>query len=133
MTYQTRARSRKRIVLCAFLLTFFSASLGMVFSVLKSPQARGESYLAAAMDELAAGRDDAAADMVIAALRLDPSAPQSWAVYAVLMDGKGRSHAAQKARHVASLLQQNPDAALPAYAMPAEFRLSFLADDTLVP
>lgn len=133
MTDRKRARTRKGLVFCAFLLTFLSAALGTVFSVLKSPQARGESHLAAAADELAAGRNDAAMNLVISALRLDPTAPQSWAVYAVLMDKKGRSHAAQKARHVSSLLQQNPETVLPAYAMPAELRLSFLADDILVP
>ncbi len=133
MTCESATRRRNMLTRAAFALAFVSIAAGSALCMVKSPQARGASYVAAAADRLAAGDSAAALDLAYEALRHDPASVQNWNFYAVLMDRNGRAHAALRARRIASSLQHGTGQVEPLYAMPATFRLSLLADNGILP
>ena len=112
---------------CAFFLAAFSCALGLVFCLVKSPQARAGAYIAAAADAMDHGHADLAAASALEAVRLDPMRAQGWKILSVMLQQKGNVSAAAQARTIAFRVQQNPDDTAPIYAIPAEFKLSLLA------
>lgn len=126
-------RRRRILTYAAFTLVFISLTAGSFFCMLKSPQARGDAYLAAAVDTLAAGDAPAALDLAHEALRHNPASSRNWSFYAFLMEKNGRAHAAARARHIALSLQHGTGQVEPLYAMPATLRLSLLADNGMTP
>ncbi len=129
MVCAERSQNRKNLTRAAFLLAFLSIIAGTTLCIFKSPQMRGQDYLAAAAAQAADGNQAAAQDLARAAIRLNPSSVKTWNFYAVLMEQDGRIHAAKKARRVSAMLQHGPEKNNPIYAMPATLRLSALADD----
>jgi Tfp pilus assembly protein PilF len=93
----------------------------------KSPQARSEAYLAAALDAHDQSRPSDAAAAAMEAVRLNPAAPQGWKILSKMLQQNGQETAARQANVIASKLQHNPADTGPLYAMPAELKLSFLA------
>lgn len=122
------SRTGNKIAFCAFILAAFSCVLGLVFCMVKSPQAQSHAYMAAAVDAAALGRAEDAAAAALACVRLDPSSHQNWRVLSQMLRASGRAEAAQQAHKIAARLQQGPASVSPVYAMPAEFRLSQLAE-----
>ncbi len=120
-----RAKTRRIRAFFAFSLALFSCVLGLVFCVVKSPQSRAEAYMALAAQAMTQQRPHDAAAAAMEAVRLNPAAPQGWQLLSRLLRDNGQSQAAKQALVIAARLQQNPEAA-PAYAMPAELRLSLL-------
>lgn len=119
---------------CAFFLAAFSCALGLVFCLVKSPQARAGAYIAAAADAMDQGQADLAAASALEAVRLDPMRAEGWQILSAMLQQKGDMAAAAQARTIAFRVQQNPDDAAPVYAMPAEFKLSLLAlSETHIP
>lgn len=133
MTCESATRRRNILTRAAFALAFVSIVAGSLLCMVKSPQARGASYVAAAADRLAKGDSATALDLAYEALRHDPASAQNWNFYAVLMEKNGRIHAAGRARRIALSLQHGVAKAEPLYAMPATLRLSFLADHGITP
>lgn len=122
---------RGRHGLYAFLLAAFSCVLGVSFCLVKSPQARSESYLSLCVQAMAENDDDTAVSAAMEAVRLDPSMDKGWMILSELLQKKGHHQAALRARSIAAVLQKNGKGFPPAYAVPAEFRLSLLAPDDM--
>ncbi len=127
MTNIPRKKQRQARAYQAFALAALSCVLGLVFCLVKSPQARSEAYLSLAMEAMAQSRTPEAASAALEAVRLNPGAPDGWRLLSKMLQQNGQSHAARQALVIASHLQQNPDNASPLYAMPADLRLSLLA------
>lgn len=121
-----KAQHRKRSF-CAFALAALSCVLGLSFCLIKSPQARSEAYLAAAMQAYDSNQPEQAAASALQAVRLNPSAAKGWHLLSRMLQQKGDAHAARQAMVIASRLQQNPAGPDPVYAVPAELKLSLLA------
>ena len=126
-------------VRAAFALAFFSAVMGLVFCLTKSPQAKSEAYMAAAIHAYEAKDSAAAFYAAFEAARQNPSMPQSWSLMSRVLAGNGEWQKAESARAIASLLQnkavstlafqpvQSPSALPLSYATtPATLRLSLL-------
>ncbi len=111
----------------AFLLAAFSCLLGVMFCLIKSPQARSEAYLSNAAEYLSQGQFQEASYAAVEAVRLNPSAPEGWYMISNMLQQKGNDEAAGKARQIAYRLQQNPTKSSPFYATPADLRFSLLA------
>lgn len=123
----TKRKAGRGPAVYAFLLVAFSCALGLSFCLIKSPQARSEAYLAAAVQAMEQNRIEPAASAALEAVRLNPMAPQGWQILSRLLQQKGNQPAAKYAQSIVSRLQQNPASSDPVYAMPAEFKLSLLA------
>lgn len=121
-----KIQNRKR-AFGAFSLAAFSCLLGLSFCLIKSPQARSEAYLAAAIQALDENHPQEAAAAALQAVTLNPSAPKGWHMLSQMLQQKGDTRAAQQARVIASRLQQNGSDSALLYAMPAELKLSLLA------
>lgn len=122
-----RAKKRQARIFQAFLLASLSCALGLVFCMVKSPQARSEAYRGLAAQAMFERRIDDAAAAAMEAVRLNPAAPEGWTLLSELLRRNGQGHAAQQALAIASRLQNNPETIAPVYALPAELRLSLLA------
>ncbi len=122
------SKTENKIAFCAFFLAAFSCALGLMFCMVKSPQARSAAYMAAAVEASALNRSEDAAVAALASVRLDPANQQNWRVLSQMLRASGRAEAAVQAHKIALRLQQGPPALPPIYAMPAEFRLSQLAE-----
>lgn len=122
------SRTGNKIAFCAFFLAAFSCALGLFFCMVKSPQAKSSSYMAAAVEASSLNRSEDAAAAALAAVRLDPANQQNWRVLSQMLRASGRAEAALQAHKIALRLQHGPAAISPVYAMPAEFRLSQLAE-----
>ncbi len=127
MIAETGKKAGKGKAFSAFLLAAFSCVLGLSFCLLKSPQARGEAYLALAVEAMAENRFEEASAAALESVRLNPASPQGWQLISGMLQQKGDHEAAARARSIASKLQQNPRSMTPVYAMPAELKLSLLA------
>lgn len=127
MRSEVKDKKRKALAFRAFAFAFLSCALGLSFCLIKSPQAKSEAYLAAAMQAWNAGQADAAAEAAIRSVRLNPSSVEGWKILSGMLQQKGHHQAAQQAQIIAMTLQHDPGAAEPIYAMPAELRLSLLA------
>lgn len=127
MTNISRTKKRQVRAYQAFALATLSCVLGLLFCLVKSPQARSEAYLSLAMESMAQSRPQEAAAAALEAVRLNPAAPQGWRLLSRMLQQNGQGHAARQAMVIASHLQQNPHSPTPLYAMPAELRLSLLA------
>ena len=127
MSSHIQTKKRQRRALQAFLLATVSCVLGLLFCLVKSPQAKSEAYLHMAVEAMAQSRPHEAAAAALEAVRLNPAAPQGWKLLSKMLQQNGQGHAAKQALVIASRLQQNPDHTAPLYAVPAELRLSLLA------
>lgn len=125
MTPQQTRKGRRTIPTLAYGFAMVSCVLGLSLCLIKSPQARSDSYLA--LSAQSADINDAAAAAWEAA-RLNPSSAQAWSVLAGLLQQKGDVASAQKARFIASHLDPYAPDANPVYALPAELKLSLLAE-----
>lgn len=124
---RTYGQRRDITIASAFALAILSCVMGLTFCFIKSPQSRSLEYLAIAQATLTENTG-VAMDAAWKAVRLDPSSQEAWQILAVSLQLNGEQRASQQARQIA-LHMVDPDADLPVlYAMPAEFRLSFLAD-----
>lgn len=117
----------KATALRAFAFAILSCVLGLAFCLVKSPQAKSEAYLAAAVDALEHNRSEEAATAALETVRLNPAAVEGWYILSRMLQQNGDYAAAMQAKTIALKLQHSPEAAEPLYAMPAEFRLSLLA------
>ena len=122
-----RNPTSRRTAFCAFGLAVFSCLLGLSFCLLKSPQARSQAYLAAAVEAMDNNQPEQAAAAALQAVRLNPMLPEGWHLLSQMLQQKGDENAAAQARSIAARVQQNPRDSAPVYAMPAEFKLSLLA------
>jgi len=111
----------------AFLLVAFSCALGLSFCLIKSPQARSEAYLAAALSAMDRHQTGTAASAALEGVRINPMTPEGWQILSRVLQQKGNQAAAKYAQSIAARLRQNPASIDPVYAMPAEFKLSLLA------
>lgn len=127
MSPERRAKKRQARIFQAFLLASLSCALGVVFCVVKSPQARSEAYRGLATQAILDQRPEDAAAAAMEAVRLNPAAPEGWTLLSELLRRTGQDRAAQQALAIASRLQHNPQVLTPVYALPAELRLSLLA------
>jgi cytochrome c-type biogenesis protein CcmH/NrfG len=124
-TAQTKKRQFRAFQ--AFTLAAFSCVFGLLFCLVKSPQARSEAYLAMAVEALAQSHTHEAAAAAFEAVRLNPAASEGWRILSKMLQENSQGHAAKQAMVIATRLQKNPGQQNPLYAMPAELRLSFLA------
>lgn len=127
MTNASRKKQRQARAYQAFALASLSCVLGLLFCLVKSPQARSEAYLSLAVEALNQSRPQEAATAALEAVRLHPASPEGWRLLSKMLQQNGQNHAARQALVIASHLQQNPHAPSPLYAMPADLRLSLLA------
>jgi len=123
----TQGKAGRGPAVYAFFLAAFSCALGLSFCLIKSPQAKSEAYLAAAVTAMDQHQIAPAATAALEAVRLNPMAPQGWQILSRMLQQKGDLAAAKYAQSIAARLQQNPVGTDPVYAMPAEFKLSLLA------
>ncbi len=124
------ARSRNTLIVLGYALAGLSCVLGLFFCLMKSPQARADSYRALAVESFAASDLSGAEYAVRESLRLDPRSLQNWQLYAFLLQHKGDQRQAAQARAIVARLQ-GKDLDEPVYAMPADFRLSLLTGQDL--
>jgi cytochrome c-type biogenesis protein CcmH/NrfG len=111
----------------AFFLAAFSCLLGLSFCLVKSPQARAQAYVAAALEAMEDHRPHQAAAAALEAVRLDPMLPQGWRILSEMLQQKGDVAAAAQARSIAARVQHKPVDAVPVYAAAADLRLGLLA------
>lgn len=121
---QTRP-GRRMIPTLAYGFAMVSCLLGLSLCLIKSPQALSDSYLALSAQS---ANIDAAAAAAWEAARLNPSSPKAWSLLASLLQQKGDMASAQKARFIASHLDPYAPESDPVYALPAELKLSLLAE-----
>ena len=124
---RTLNQRRELTIASAFVLAMLSCVVGLTMCFVKSPQARSMEYVAIAQSVLT--KDTSlAVNAAWDAVRLDTSSQEAWQVLAVSLQLQGEQRASQQARLIAARIV-DPDIEAPVfYAMPAEFRLSFLAD-----
>lgn len=123
-----RRKKHQSRALCAFVFAVFSGLAGIGFTVIKSPQSRSDAYMALALESYEAQAYQAASVAAMEAVRLNPVSPEGWRLLSQALDQNGQSTASRKAAQIAARLQHNPNGPNPLYAMPAELKLSFLAD-----
>lgn len=124
---RTGKTNREMTIALAFALAMLSCVTGLVMCFTKSPQVRSIEYTAIAQASLT--KDTAlSVESAWKAVRLDVSSQEAWQILSVALQLKGEQKASQQTRMIAARMI-DPDAEGPVfYAMPAEFRLSFLAD-----
>lgn len=132
MLPETTKRKRRFITCCAFILCLSCGTGGVFFSLIKSPQARAQSYHVLSLSLAAEGKDAEALAAMAQAVSLNPAAPALWHDYAGLLERGGRFHAARQALNIARRIEGGDDVG-PLYAMPAELRLSMLAEGPDLP
>ncbi len=130
MTKSSDVRRNSKVAFAALLLALFSCALGLFFCLAKSPQARGQAYLNLAVQALQENNETAAASAAFAAVSVDPANVKAWNILSSMLQQDGQMIASRQAAMIARKLQQNPGAADPVYAMPAELKLSLLAMDS---
>lgn len=118
-------QGRGTIPTLAYGFAMVSCLLGLSLCLIKSPQARSDSYLV--LSAQSTDINDAAAAAWEAA-RLNPSSPKAWDMLAGLLQQKGDLASAQKARFIAAHLDPSLENSNPVYALPAELKLSLLAE-----
>jgi hypothetical protein len=109
----------------AYGFAVLSCVAGLSLCLIKSPQAQSESYLALSVQ---APDIQSATAAAWEAARLNPSSAKAWDRLAFMLHQKGDVGAAQRARFIASRLQNKGEQGDPIYALPAELKLSLLAD-----
>lgn len=123
----TPEQRSQKLAFCAFFLAAFSCALGLFFCLIKSPQARADSYISHAAQSLEEGHLQQAATAAIEAVRLNPADARAWHMLSSILQQNGDMEAALQAKAIGSKVQQNASAQVPVYAMPAAFKLSLLA------
>lgn len=130
MLKNTERGKAKNIALYPFLLAAFSCVLGLSFCLIKSPQSQSRAYLGLAIAAMNNNQVEEATVAALESVRLNPSSPKGWEILSKMLQQKGQYRSAQQAMNIAGKLQHNE----PVYALPAEFKLSLLAESgTLVP
>ena len=124
---QGAQKSPSKQAFLAFFLAAFSCLLGLSFCLVKSPQARAQAYVAAAIEAMQDQRPHQAAAAALEAVRLDPMLPRGWQILSEVLQQTGDVGAAAQARSIAARVQHKPVDALPVYAAAADLRLSLLA------
>lgn len=115
----------------AFLLAALSCALGLFFTLMKSPSARSDAYLATSIEYSQKSEPGRALTAAYKAVNLDPASLRAWQVLSRMLQESGQSYKARKAEQMALRLEKSGDNSLPVYAMPADFKLSLLAaEDT---
>jgi cytochrome c-type biogenesis protein CcmH/NrfG len=112
--FQRRQKHYSRALL-ALIFAAFSGVLGLGFTLVKSPESRSEAY-------------DQAAAAALEAVRHYPLSLRGWDVLGASLAQNGQSSTARKAQQIAARLRQDPSSPAPLYALPADLRLSLLAD-----
>lgn len=122
------APSFRRTVFAAYAAAVLSCVIGLGFCLIKSPQARSETYIAAAVDLAADQRLEAAINAAAESVRLDPANKKGWSLLSALLQQNGDHHAARRASRMAARLGGDAASETPAYALPAALKLSLLGD-----
>lgn len=124
----TTAPAFRKTVFAAYMVAVLSCVTGLGCCLIKSPQARSETYIAAAV-ELAGGQQiQTAVTAAAEAVRLNPVNRKGWTLLAALLQQNGDQRAAVRASRMAAKLGGEGAAQAPSYALPAALKLSLLAE-----
>lgn len=126
-TLRPERRAVRKLAFFAFALAAFSCAAGLGFCLMKSPQSLSEAYLAAAVQSLESGAVDQAVAQATNAVYMNPMSVDGWKILSKMLQQKGDVSGAAKALEIADRLQHNSASPAHSYALPAEFKLSFLA------
>lgn len=122
----------RRTVFAAYALSATACIIGLVFCLIKSPQARSEAYVAAAVELAGEQRLQTAITAAAEAVRLDPANKKGWNLLAALLQQNGDHRASLKASRMAARLGGEGTLPAPVYALPAALKLSYLGDGNMV-
>lgn len=122
------APSFRKTVFAAYAAAVLSCVIGLGFCLIKSPQARSETYIAAAVELAGEQRLGAAINAAAESVRLDPANKKGWSLLSALLQQNGDHHAARRASRMAATLGGEGLYEAPAYALPAALKLSLLGD-----
>lgn len=124
---RTATKRRETTIAFAYALAILSCFTGLTMCFVKSPEVRSIEHTAIAQAHLTKNTK-LSVESAWKAVRLNSSSQEAWQILAISLQLQGEQRASHQARLIATRMA-NPDADLPVfYAMPAEFRLSFLAD-----
>lgn len=124
MQHQGAKGKNRGVALHAFLFAMLSCALGLSFCFIKSPQSQSRIYLGLAVEAMNNHKAEEAAAAALESVRLNPSFLQGWKILSRTLEQAGNQNAARQALAIAGKLERNE----PVYALPAEFKLSLLAD-----
>lgn len=114
-------------VAACFALCGMSLVFGLAMILTLSPAQKSSQTLARAVQALSANNPQLAQDLAFQSLSYRPENRDAWHVLSAAYDRQGQGASSDKARGIVFVLAHKTQDASPAYAVPADLRLSFLA------